>query len=414
MQSVLSTIYVYWASIFILPKKVIKDIEQLIRNFLWSGNDLDPYKAKVAWRDICYPKKQGGLGIKPLYVWNQSLVAKLVWRLLVGNKESLWVQWVHTYRVRGTCFWLLKTPYACPWYWRKLLLVRGTVKPFFGWRIGDGCSTFFWYDQWHPLGVLIDHFSRQLPRQLGIPILAKVEDFIEDGAWTRMEPFRSLSPEFGEDRLPTLFLPSRPDELYWLPTSNGLFSVRSAFQAIQTRRDPVPWYRLVWSSASIPTYSFIFWLAIRERLFTLDRINRFLSFPNRCFLCRSDAERHSHLFFQCSYSREVLSVVQRSKKFSWPWRRWEIGVLWAAARWSGNSPWQVANRLLLQTMIYFIWRERNNRCFRDQERSASQLAHLIQSAVWARLISIHFRPSLQTHALRHVWRLPRDQTSPPR
>ena len=152
----------YCASVFILPKKVIKDIEQLIRNFLWSGNDLDPHKAKVAWRDICYPKKQGGLGIKPLYVWNQSLVAKLVWRLLVGNKESLWVQWVHTYRVRGTCFWLLKTPYACPWYWRKLLLVRGTVKPFFGWRIGDGRSTFFWYDQWNPLGILIDHFSRQL------------------------------------------------------------------------------------------------------------------------------------------------------------------------------------------------------------------------------------------------------------
>ena len=70
VQSVLSTIYVYWASIFILPKKVIKEIEQLIRNFLWSGNETDPYKAKVSWWDICCPKEQGGLGLKPLYVSN--------------------------------------------------------------------------------------------------------------------------------------------------------------------------------------------------------------------------------------------------------------------------------------------------------------------------------------------------------
>ncbi|XP_052201561.1 uncharacterized protein LOC127807600 [Diospyros lotus] len=228
--------------------RVIKEIEQLTRNFLWSGNEADSHKAKVAWYDICCPKRQGGLGLKPLYVWNQSLVAKLIWRLLGGDRESLWVQWVHTYRVKGTCFWLLKTPYACPWYWRKLLLLRGILKPFFGWRIGDGCSTFFWYDQWHPLGVLIDRFSRQLPRQLGIPILAKVSDFIEAGAWTRMETLSSISPDLCGSHLPSLPYSSCSDEPYWLPAANGLFSVRTAFQAIQAQRSQVPWYRLVWSS----------------------------------------------------------------------------------------------------------------------------------------------------------------------
>jgi len=261
--------------------------------------------------------------------------------------------------------------------------------------------------------VLIDRFSRQLPRQLGIPILAKVSDFIIDGAWTRMDTLRSLFPDLCENPLPRLPRPCGHDELYWLPATNGHFSVRSAFQAIHAHRPLVPWYRLVWSSVSPPAHSFILWLAIRERLFTLDRINLFLSFPNRCFLCRADAERHSHLFFQCSYSREVLSFFRRSKKFNWPWSRWDIGVLWAAARWSGKSPWQVANRLVLHAMVYFIWRERNNRCFHEHERSASQLAHLIQCAVWARLSTIGFRSSLQSHALRHIWRLPRDRIYPP-
>lgn len=134
---------------FILPKKVIHEIENLIHNFLWSGNEVDPHKAKVASRDICCPKNQGSLGLKPLYVWNQALVAKLIWRLLVGDRESLWVQWVHTYRIKGACFWLLKTPYACLWYWRKLLLLRGILKLLFGWKIGDYRIKFFWYDQRH-------------------------------------------------------------------------------------------------------------------------------------------------------------------------------------------------------------------------------------------------------------------------
>jgi len=79
-----------------------------------------------------YPKEQGGLGMKPLYIWNQALVAKLIWRLLLKDRESLWVKWVHSYRIKGKCFWLLKTPYVCPWYWRKLLSLRGVMRSQFG------------------------------------------------------------------------------------------------------------------------------------------------------------------------------------------------------------------------------------------------------------------------------------------
>lgn len=71
------------------------------------------------------------------------------------------------------------------------------------------------------------------------------------------------------------------------------------------------------------------------------------------------------------------------------------------------------DRLVLHVVVYFIWRERNNRCFRDQERSASQLVHQIQCAVWARLTTLRLRPSIQSYALCHIWRLPRDQVLPP-
>ncbi|XP_052172169.1 uncharacterized protein LOC127788096 [Diospyros lotus] len=77
------------AFVFILSKRVVHEIEQLIRNFLWSDDSADPHRAKVAWQEICCPKVQGSLGLKPLYAWNQALVTKLIWRLLSGNGESL-------------------------------------------------------------------------------------------------------------------------------------------------------------------------------------------------------------------------------------------------------------------------------------------------------------------------------------
>ena len=64
--SILSAMQVYWASIFVLPKAVIKDIDKLLKGFLWCQGELSKGKAKVAWKLICRPKCEGGLGIKEL------------------------------------------------------------------------------------------------------------------------------------------------------------------------------------------------------------------------------------------------------------------------------------------------------------------------------------------------------------
>ncbi|XP_028095880.1 uncharacterized protein LOC114295779 [Camellia sinensis] len=40
IQTILFSMQVFWSSLFILPKKVIKEIESLLRSFLWSSTDL--------------------------------------------------------------------------------------------------------------------------------------------------------------------------------------------------------------------------------------------------------------------------------------------------------------------------------------------------------------------------------------
>ncbi|GKA61071.1 retrovirus-related pol polyprotein from transposon TNT 1-94, partial [Tanacetum coccineum] len=63
VRSVLGSMHVYWASVFILPSCILLDIEQLMRGFLWCHGEMKKGRAKVAWEVVCLPKNEGGLGI---------------------------------------------------------------------------------------------------------------------------------------------------------------------------------------------------------------------------------------------------------------------------------------------------------------------------------------------------------------
>lgn len=56
IASVLFGIQVYRNSTFILPKKVLKDTESVLRDFLRKGIGLCSSGAKIDWRSVCTPK----------------------------------------------------------------------------------------------------------------------------------------------------------------------------------------------------------------------------------------------------------------------------------------------------------------------------------------------------------------------
>ncbi|GKD06357.1 hypothetical protein Tco_1181331, partial [Tanacetum coccineum] len=61
IASVLASMYVYWVDVFLLTKTVIKDIDKILKGFLWSKGELKRGKEKVALETVCTPKSQGGL-----------------------------------------------------------------------------------------------------------------------------------------------------------------------------------------------------------------------------------------------------------------------------------------------------------------------------------------------------------------
>ena len=94
---------VYLCSIFILPQKILKEVENILIAVLWTGAELKKSGAKVQWFLVCYPKTEGGLGFKPLKLWNKATTFRHL-RALISKADTLWVKWVHTCVIKSKNF----------------------------------------------------------------------------------------------------------------------------------------------------------------------------------------------------------------------------------------------------------------------------------------------------------------------
>jgi hypothetical protein len=182
ISSVLYGLQVYWTSIFILPKSVLKNISQKFNRFLWNGMDCDSAKAKVAWSDICFPKFEGGLGLKCVETWNNSSMMRHIWSLFAKPK-SIWVAWIQMYLLKWRSFWNVKLPQDCSWTWRKLLRIQNLARDFLKFEVGDGHGIHLWHEYWHPCGPLLESFSFRVIYDSQSSIDAKVASVLKNGNW---------------------------------------------------------------------------------------------------------------------------------------------------------------------------------------------------------------------------------------
>ena len=85
----LSSLPIYYLSLFRMPQKVSARLERIQRQFLWGGNDHDKKIALVKWATVCTAKRKGGIGIKSFSNMNKALLSKWSWRF-ANDRNSLW------------------------------------------------------------------------------------------------------------------------------------------------------------------------------------------------------------------------------------------------------------------------------------------------------------------------------------
>ncbi|GJZ73239.1 hypothetical protein Tco_0637385 [Tanacetum coccineum] len=201
VQSVLGSMHVYWASVFILPSCFLLDIEQLMRVFLWCQGKMMKGKSKVAWKVVCLPKSEGGLGVRRLELFNKALIISHIWNLL-SLKQFLWVKWIHTYKLKGRSFWDIPCRGNMTWGWRKLLHFRPIIRDFIWHRVESGSTVFAWFDKWCLNSPLSDVISMRDIHRAGFNAVTKVRDIALDGSWHFPSEWHSKYPNLNMPTVP--------------------------------------------------------------------------------------------------------------------------------------------------------------------------------------------------------------------
>jgi hypothetical protein len=166
--------------------------------------------------------------------------------------------------------------------------------------IGDGMTTYLWFDNWHPHSPLANSYDERFIYDSGMGNNARVNVLISNSEW-KIPTTQSISWHPIIEAIPSNPKMGQKDEIVWLDSSNHRFSVKVAWEQLRFHNQVVEWHDIVWFKNVVPRHSFLLWVVVQQKLTTQDRLHRFgIHGPNRCSLCLRNNEDHNHLFFECS------------------------------------------------------------------------------------------------------------------
>jgi len=176
----------------------------------------------------CLPKKERGLGRKMITEWNKSALLKHIWNLC---NDLIWSTWIRSNLLRGRNFWTIKTPKNCSWAWGKILKLRSLAWPKMKHIIGDGMTTFLWFDNWHPHSPLADSYGEKN---------VKVHVLIHNLEW-KIPTTQAIGWHPILEAIPSNSNPKmgQKDEIVWLDSPNHRFSVKLAWKQLRIHRQMV-------------------------------------------------------------------------------------------------------------------------------------------------------------------------------
>ena len=154
-----------------------------MRFFFWSGSDMSIIRVKVVWDQVCFLKKEGGLGIKRITEWNKIVLLKYIWNLCNDSDGLIWFIWIRFNFLRGRNFWIIKASGSCFWVWGKILKFRFLVWPKMKYIIGDGMIIFLWFDNWYFYSSFADIYGERFIYDSGMEYNARVNVLINNLEW---------------------------------------------------------------------------------------------------------------------------------------------------------------------------------------------------------------------------------------
>ncbi|CAA7057126.1 unnamed protein product [Microthlaspi erraticum] len=378
LKSVLASIPTYSMSCFKLPMGLCKRIQSALTRFWW---DSKPGKRKMcwlSWEKLTRSKNQGGLGFREIQSFNDSLLAKISWRILT-NPSSLLSRILKGKYCQDHDFLDVPISSSTSHGWRGILIGRGLLKSNLGKAIEDGEASSLWNDPWLSLNQPMRPLGPPAMRDKDLTVAAIINHQTRD--WNR-EKIQEVLPNHLSDILRVkLSKKGAVDSFLWLPTKSRVYSVKTDYYAaMEMKLDPsqqqqqhsINWRTDIWQAIISPKMKVFLWKIVQEALPTGENLlNRGLMDTPCCTHC-GELETTDHLFFQCRFAKEVWTLSPFSTNIIPQLEQTFDNILKASKAWICLPPTGVCNGPLFPWICWSIWKSRNLQIFEDRSFSPAE------------------------------------------
>ncbi|CAJ2672826.1 unnamed protein product [Trifolium pratense] len=409
INSVLSSLPLYFFSFYKAPRCIINKLVRIQRNFLWGGGLEDKKLCWIKWEQVCIPKDKGGLGVKDLELFSMALLCKWKWRCL-NEKNAFWFDLL-CYRYGSLSSKLLSweavvTSNKDSIWWRDVAGVGGRADDYWfplnvSSILGKGDSICFWKEKWFGDAPLRDSFpllfEKELHKDRVVSSLIQASScvLLWNSDW-----LETLSQEEGAEKAAleqllfglNLYL-DREDRWRWTLTGSGIFSVKSAYIFLHSRLAPIHLasdltyaLRKLWKN-DVPSKVGVFgWRLLLEKLPTRAALASKGILTNShdlsCVFCFQVVEDCNHVFLSCHKIYEVWRQIFLWLGFDYNHQEggW-IHFLRFGSLVKVKKGMKVRHLIWLAT-TWCIWRMRNNILFRGEMANCSALVDSIKFISW--------------------------------
>lgn len=353
--------------------------------------------AKVAWKDVCKPKDQGGLGLKNIGKWNEVMLIKNIWNIL-NQKNTIWVVRILSMRLKERNFWDVEPSRNASSTWNHLLELRDKLRQHIVTKLGDGLSTSAWFDNWCKLGPLCKIITKREIYGASFNLLSSVADIIENDDWKWPDNWLSKWPQLRSLNVPRLE-GSCSDKIIWRNKTGNIypFSVNLAWEDWKDQSPIANWHKHVWYTQCVPKHAFILWLAIKNRLMTQDRILKWnLLLVEKCTFCKLECDSRDHLFFECTFTTAIWDKLKVLVELDGCNSCWSDILQDVISRKPNGTIISILQRLVIAAAVYCIWKERNARIFNKTACTGDKMVTQITKLVRMKMQSLSIKYSEQS------------------
>ena len=414
IKAVAQAIPTYAMQCFRLPKSILDGMEKMCRAFFWGQQKDEQKMAWVSWEKMFLPKKEGGMGIRNLDVFNRALLAKQAWRIISMPGSLMAKVLKGKYFPTKNFFEVGNNPNAS-FTWKSIISVKNVVKKGVCRVLGNGKNTCIWQDPWVPNLENSVVVRREVDGNENPPYY--VNDLIVGGRWNEEMMSRYFQPwEIQAIKKIPIPLHDMEDTWMWKHTLTGMFSVRSAYfiEMTEARKqhpsssshDSTPVWKWLWSGISPPKVKMFGWKAAHNGLPVRTNLaRRGMQVDQICPRCGEDAETIEHMLLFCEVSQKVWYLsplrLEVSKEYRGKFREWVETV--------GENKKEKEWWSLFWMLCWQIWLGRNAWVFEGVKRDAQEMVDkAVRGSAEYRISNEGETKAGNMHSDKQVWRAPRE------